>query len=330
MEIPVKVKCMKKTNTLIAVLIVLGMASSAQAVTPDLLATQRAINEEVISLPWKYELKKYSLEQSNSTFNLARGYSLLMGDYARHYDQILQKSDEDPNTEALIFNHNTGVQLILNYYPDGYVSLKDWEILDADVLMQEISDNAEKINAARAKNNIVPLKVGGWLQKPRLNQNNHSVSWVFDVIDGEETTVNAITIKLGRKGYEKITWVSSYDNYLKSMDNMAFLVDQHTFNEGHRYADYSMGDQMAALGIASLVGLTAGGNAQKVGLAALYAGLMSIAKKLMVPALIAFGAFVAFFRRLFRGRNPKFKINLARGLTLLKNKSPDRFIRQGI
>jgi len=322
MEIPVRVKCMKKLNTLIAVLIALSMTSSAQAVTPDPLATQRAINEEVISLPWKYELKQYSLEQSNSTFNLPKGYSLLMGDFARHYDQIPQKSDEDPNTEALIFNHKTGVQLILNYYPDGYVSLKDWEDLDADVLMQEISDNAKKINVARANNNMIPLKIGGWLQRPRLNRNNHSVSWVFEVIDGEKTAVNAVTIKLGRKGYEKITWVSSYDNYLKSMDDMAFLVDQHTFNEGHRYADYSMGDQMAALGIASLVGITAGGNVQKAGLAALYAGLMSNAKKLMVPALIAFGVMGAFFRKRFGGRNQKFPTNPVLVLNLIKTKSP--------
>ncbi|MEE8260184.1 MAG: DUF2167 domain-containing protein [Nitrospinaceae bacterium] len=321
---------MKNLYTLIAVLMIVGITSAAQAVTSDLLATQRVINEEVISLPWKYELKTYSLEQSNSTFSLSKGYSLLMGDAARHYDQITQRSEEDPNTEALIFNHSTGVQLILNYHPDGYVSLEDWENLDANVLMQEISDNAKKINAQRAKNNIPALRIGGWLQKPRLNKDNHSVSWVFDVIDGEEATVNAVTIKLGRQGYEKITWVSSYDNYLKSMDDMAFLVDQHTFNEGRLYEDYSVGDQMAALGIASLVGITAGGNPQKVGLAALYAGVMAIGKNLLVPALIALGTFGAFFRKRFGGKKPKLTINLIRGLTLLENNPPDRFIRQGV
>jgi len=321
---------MKNLYTLIAVLMIVGITSATQAVTSDLLATQRVINEEVISLPWKYELKTYSLEQSNSTFSLSKGYSLLMGDAARHYDQITQSSEEDPNTEALIFNHSTGVQLILNYHPDGYVSLEDWENLDANVLMQEISDNAKKINAQRSKNNIPALRIGGWLQKPRLNKDNHSVSWVFDVIDGEEATVNAVTIKLGRQGYEKITWVSSYDNYLKSMDDMAFLVDQHTFNEGQRYGDYSVGDQMAALGIASLVGITAGGNPQKVGLAALYAGVMAIGKNLLVPALIALGTFGAFFRKRFGGKKPKLTINLIRGLTLLENNPPDRFIRQEV
>ncbi len=296
---------MKKLYTLIAVLMILGMAPVAQAVNPAIPVTQKAINEEIINLPWEYELKTYLLEQSNSTFNLTRGYSLLMGDAARRYDHATQGTEEDPNTEALVFNHNTGVQLILNYYPDGYVSLEDWEDLDANILMQEISDNAKKINAERAKNNIPPLRIGGWLQKPRLNKGNHSVSWVFDVIDGEETTVNAVSIKLGRQGYEKITWVSSYDNYLKSMDAMVFLVDQHKFDEGHRYTDYSVGDQMAALGIASLVAVTAGGNPQKVGLAALYAGLVILGKKLLVPALIALGTLGVFFRKLFGNKDPK-------------------------
>ena len=321
---------MKNRHTLIAVLIALGIASSAHAVTPDLLATQRAINEEIISLPWKYELKKYPLGQSNSTFKLAKGYSLLMGGAARHYDQILQRSEEDPNTEALVFNHNTEVQLILSYYPEGYVSLESWEDLDADILMQEISDSAKKINAERAKNNIPSLKIGGWLQKPRLNPDNHSVSWVFDVVDGDETTVNAVTIKLGRTGYEKITWVSSYDNYLKSMDDMVFLVDQHKFDEGHRYVDYSVGDQMAAFGIAGLVAVTAGGNPQKVGLAALYAGLMHLGKKSMVPALIALGTFGAFFRRRLNSQTQKLQTAPVLIFNLLKNNPPDRFIRQGV
>jgi uncharacterized membrane-anchored protein len=294
---------MKNLYTLITVLMILGMAPAAQAVNSTIPVTQNAIHEEVISLPWKYELKKYSLEQSNSTFILPKGYSLLIGDAARRYDHIIQGAEEDPNTEALVFNHKTGVQLILNYHPDGYVSLEDWGKLDADTLMQEISDNAKKINAERAKNSIPPLRIGGWLQKPRLNKRNHSISWVFDVIDGEETTVNAVSIKLGRKGYEKITWVSSYDNYLKSMDAMVFLVDQYKFNEGHRYADYSMGDKIAAFGVASLVAVTAGGNPPKGGLAALYAGLIAIGKKLLVPLLIALGTLEIFFRKLFRRKN---------------------------
>ncbi len=294
---------MKNLYTLIAVWMILGQVSVAQAVNPAIPVTQSAINEEIISLPWEYELKEYSLKQSNSTFNLTRGYSLLTGDAARRYDHIIQGAPEDPNTEALLFNHDTGVQLILNYYPEGYVSLENWEDLDANILMQEISENAKKINAERARHNIPSLRIGGWLQKPHLNQDNHSVSWVFDVIDGEETTVNAVSIKLGREGYEKITWVSSYDNYLKSIDAMAFLVDQHQFDKGHRYEDYSLGDQMAAFGLASLVAVTAGGNAQKAGLAAFYAELVAIGQKLLVPLLIALGALEVYCRKLFRRKN---------------------------
>ena len=87
---------MKNLNTLIAVWVIVGMATVAQAVTPAIQAAQKTINEEIISLPWKYELKKYSLDQSKSTFKLTEGYSLLVGDAARRYDHMLQGTEEDP------------------------------------------------------------------------------------------------------------------------------------------------------------------------------------------------------------------------------------------
>jgi uncharacterized membrane-anchored protein len=321
-------KSMKRLYTLMTVLIALGMASLAHAVTSDLPATQRAINEEVISLPWKYELKQYSLKKSHSTFTLAKGYSLLMGEAARRYGDIAQVTKGAPNTEAMVFNHSTGVQLIFNYHHDGYVALDDWGNLDAHTLMQEISSNTKKINAARAKNNIPPLRIGDWLQKPRLNKDNHSVSWVFDIMAGDETKVNAVTIKLGRRGYEKITWVSSYDNYLKSMDAMPFIADRHTFNKGHRYSDYTLGDQTAAFRIASLVAVMAGGNPLKEGSAAFYAGLATIRNNVLVSALIVLGTVGAFFRKRFGGRTQRFQTDPVLVLNLLKEEPSDSFARQ--
>ena len=293
---------MRKLYTLIAVLMILSVGAVAQAENPGFPETQEAIDEEIINLPWEYELQEYSLEKSNGTFELSEGFALLRSDAARRFDYLTQGM-EDPDTEALIYNQDTEIQLIFNYYPSGYVSLEDWEDLDANDLLKEISDNTESDNTERAKHNISSLRIGGWLQKPLLNKDNNSVFWVFDVVDGEERYVNAISIKLGRKGYEKITWVSSYDNYLKSMDLMASLVDQQKFNQGSRYADYSMGDKMAAFGIASLVAVTAGGNPQTR--AGILAGLIAMGKKLLIPVLIALGALGAFFRKLFGRKDSK-------------------------
>ena len=89
------------------------------------------------------------------------------------------------------------------------------------------------------------------------------------------------------------------------MDLMATLVNQQNFDQGHRYADYSVGDTMAAFGIASLVAVTAGGNKQKAGLAALFAGLVAVGKKLLIPLLIGLAAIGAFFKKLFGGKDPK-------------------------
>ncbi len=293
---------MRKLYTLIAVWMILSVGAVAQAENPGFPETQEAIDEEIINLPWEYELQEYSLEKSNGTFELSEGFALLRSDAARRFDYLTQGM-EDPDTEALIYNQDTEIQLIFNYYPAGYVSLEDWEDLDANDLLKEISDNTESDNTERAKHNISSLRIGGWLQKPLLNKDNNSVFWVFDVVDGEERYVNAISIKLGRKGYEKITWVSSYDNYLKSMDLMASLVDQQKFNQGSRYADYSMGDKMAAFGIASLVAVTAGGNPQTR--AGILAGLIAMGKKLLIPVLIALGALGAFFRKLFGRKDSK-------------------------
>ncbi len=296
---------MKKLYTLIAVWMVLVLPPAAHAGNQSYPATQQAIDDEIINLPWEYELQEYSLEKSNSKFQLSEGFALLRGKAARRFDYLMQGM-EDPDSEALIYNQDTEIQVIFNYYPSGYVSLEDWEDLDADDLLKQISENTETSNQERAKHTITGLKIGGWLQKPRLNKDDNTVSWVFDVIDGEERYVNAISIRLGRKGYEKITWVSSFDNYLMSMDLMAALVDQQSFNKGYRYADYSVGDQMAAFGIASLVAVTAGGNQKvKAGLAALFAGLLAAGKKLLIPILIGLGAIGAFFSKLFGSKARK-------------------------
>ena len=290
-------------NTLIAVLTIIGLGSMAHAQNSPYPETQEAIDEEIITLPWEYEMKEYSLDQSNSAFKLSEGFALLRGDAARRFD-FLTQGMEDSDTEALIYNQDTEIQMIFNYSPSGYVSLDDWSDLDADELLKQISENTEKGNAQRTQHNFSSLKIGGWIQKPRLNRENNSVSWVFDVIDGEEKYVNAISIKLGRKGYETITWVSSYENYLKSMDLMGSLVDQQTFNKGYRYADYSIGsDKLAAFGIASLVAVTAGGNQHTK--AGLLAGVLVFGKKLMVPFVIALGAMGAYFRKLFGNKSPE-------------------------
>lgn len=308
---------MKNLTTLIAVWIIIGLATVAQAnqtdptsdqssSNVDTLISQQDIDEKIINLPWEYELKDYPLELSNSSLSLSKGYTLVRGEAARRYDSLVQGTPEDPNTEAIIVNHDTETQMIFNFYEDGYVALENWEELDADELLRQISESTEQSNAGRNDQNFTYLKIGNWIQKPTLNQENHSVSWVFEVVDGDEKAVNAITIKLGRKGFEKIIWIGSYDNYMKSTDEMMLQVGRHTFNPGHQYADYSVGDKMAGLGIAGLVALTASGNSQtKAGLAAIVAGIVAGGKKLYLLIILGLGAVGALFRKLLSGKNKK-------------------------
>ena len=87
---------MKNLYTLLAVWMVLSLAPAAHAGDPSFPQTQQAVNEEIINLPWEYELKKYPLENSNSQFKLSEGFALLRGDAARRFD-FLTQGMEDPD-----------------------------------------------------------------------------------------------------------------------------------------------------------------------------------------------------------------------------------------
>jgi uncharacterized membrane-anchored protein len=62
-----------------------------------------------------------------------------------------------------------------------------------------------------------------------------------------------------------------------------------SFNQGHRYTDFSKGDKVAAYGIAALV---AGGVAAKAGMFKVLIGLLIAAKKFVIIALVGASAWL--------------------------------------
>ena len=76
--------------------------------------------------------------------------------------------------------------------------------------------------------------------------------------------------------------------------DMKPLIQVAEFNEGYRYADFnSKTDRVAEYGLAALI---AGGIAAKTGLLAKLFAVLLAAKKVIIAAFIAIGA---FFRKLF-------------------------------
>ena len=114
--------------------------------------------------------------------------------------------------------------------------------------------------------------------------------------DGVEV-INAIALKLGRFGYERITWIGDPTLYQSSND-LALAVKDFNFDQGARYGDYEVGkDRLAAYGVAGLVGGIIAGKAANVGM---LAALVVAGKKFAVVIGVGAVALLSRVKSLFR------------------------------
>jgi uncharacterized membrane-anchored protein len=141
--------------------------------------------------------------------------------------------------------------------------------------------------------------VAGWVQEPALNSDTNSVSWIIQVKSNNGASVlNAVAIKLGRFGFEKIVMVSN-KGPLTAEGDLLVIANATTFDPGARYADYvASTDHAAAYGIAGLVAGSLGVTLLKT--AGIGAAIALILKK---GFLIIFLPFVWLWRRFRRDKN---------------------------
>lgn len=253
-------------------------------------STEEELFAEIQSLPWEFESGTYSLAFSNSTLRLPENLALIRGEYARRY-HFLNHGIEFPLLEAIMVNYDTEEFVNFEYGDVGYVTLDDWEEVDAEELLEHMVEEGEKANKERRKNGLPSVKTKGWVKKPTLMRNNNSVIWAIETIQSGDHYINEITLNLGRRGFERITRVGTLEQYYNQSETTEALIDGHEFDSGYKFADYSSGDKLAGFGIASLVAVSAGaGTRTGKGI------LASLAKFIWVPIVAAIGGLWAFFR----------------------------------
>jgi hypothetical protein len=123
--------------------------------------------------------------------------------------------------------------------------------------------------------------------------------WAIELEEGGERFANIQVIKLGRHGYHQITWAGPVHGADGTPMFLQAMVDSHGYDDGHRYADYSDGDQLAGFGIGALVTATAVGSKPGKGVIAAIvgAGLLILKKAwfVVIAALGGVGAFVSAY-----------------------------------
>jgi uncharacterized membrane-anchored protein len=240
------------------------------------------------------------LEESKATIGrLPSGYTkVAFGQEARRFREIVDGSSS-PEQEADAVNSD-GSELIYQWIPDGYVASSDWNDVDPDSLLKQVKEADVEANRIRQERGIPTITNTGCRQKPQFDQTTHAVSFAIEGIDSRGgKVVNFVALKLGRYGFERITWVVD-PTKIAVRDDLRVAVDNLDFGKGGTYADYRPGsDRAAAYGVAGLVAGALGVKIAKVGVAGAVAGLAVFAKQAGALVMIAFAAIATGIKRLF-------------------------------
>lgn len=188
----------------------------------------------------------------------------------------------------------------------GYVNDDDADKLNANDILNSYKEGTKEQNEERQELNLPPIYVGGWAESPHYDKKDHHVIWGIQIKDEDSESapvagINYNTRILGRRGVLSMNLVTGPETLERDKKNVAILLANTKFNQGHTYAEYIPGkDKSAGYGIAGLVlGGGAMAAAAKFGVfGALWKwalGIILVAKKFIIVILVAIGGIIAKF-----------------------------------
>lgn len=195
----------------------------------------------------------------------------------------------------------------------GYVNDDDADKLNANDILNSYKEGTKEQNEERQELNLPPIYVGGWAESPHYDKQDHHVIWAIQIKDEDSESapvagINYNTRILGRRGVLSMNLVTGPETLERDKKNVAILLANTKFNQGHTYAEYVPGkDKSAGYGIAGLVlGGGAMAAAAKFGVfGALWKwalGLILVMKKFIIIILVGIGGVIA---KLFGKKEPQ-------------------------
>jgi uncharacterized membrane-anchored protein len=185
--------------------------------------------------------------------------------------------------------------LIFEFDPVGYVSDDDGDDIDADAILDSISEGTEAANEYRIEQGFSPLHVVGWSEEPRYDNVTNNLVWaILGQNEEGEQSVNYNVRLLGRHGYMSATLVTDPSTLAADKIEVEQLLTGYQFVEGKRYAEFREGDKLAGYGLTALI---AGG----AGAAAVKLGLFKVLAKAWKLVVVGFLAVIAFLKKLVSG-----------------------------
>jgi uncharacterized membrane-anchored protein len=255
---------------------------------------------EVKRMDWSSGAR-VDLQASQSLVLKLPDYLVVIGQDARRIREI-SDGTADKSVEAYAYKNKGSGEVIFGWFPAGFVRAEDWADIDSANFLAQIKENDAAANKLRVAKGIPTLTTQGWRQEPRFNKDTSTASWIIEARDGSGSLItNSVALKLGRSGFEKITWIDDADSPT-SASEFARVQDAHQFGTGARYMDYVPGaDRAAEYGIA---GLVAGALGVKVAKAAGFIGALVVLKKFAALLLLPFIWLATKLKNVFRRERP--------------------------
>jgi uncharacterized membrane-anchored protein len=262
---------------------------------------QAAIEEFEAKL--KYERGKIVIANGLATLTVPDNFRYLNPEQS---EMILTQAWGNPpgqKTLGMIFPSDIsplseqGWGVVISYVEDGFIKDDDAESIDYNELLSQIREGESEENQQRQQQGYDAMYIVGWAAPPRYDKASHKLYWAkeFRVGTFPVNTLNYDVRVLGRKGYLSLNAVASMKQLSSIENSMKDVLAFTNFNDGNRYSDFNSGtDKVAAYGIGALI---AGKVLAKVGFFKLILGGILAAKKFIIFALLALGAFI---KRIFR------------------------------
>jgi uncharacterized membrane-anchored protein len=224
---------------------------------------------------------------SKAQFVVPAGYGFLNPDDTRKLMELMRNPSH--GQEYLIAPEGMSWFAVLEFEDTGYI--KDDEKIEPDALLESVRKGTEAGNAERKARGWAPLTIVGWRFPPRYDQQSKRLEWAIEAQSEGKSVVNYNTRILGRHGVTSAAVVADPQDLDQAVGAFKTVIQNFSYVDGERYAEYKQGDKVAEYGLAALVAGGAAAVAVKSGAA------KWLWKLLVAVGIAAIGGVKALFGR---------------------------------
>lgn len=202
--------------------------------------SQTALSPDPLKqISWVSGPQKISLADC-AYIDIPAGYRLTDAHGAR---VILQNANNPipDNLIGLLATDSGKWWAVLQYNPNGYIKDPGARQIDA----------AAVLKAVQARNQNASITSINWESQPVYDAQKHSLAWSFKLHSASMQALNETVLLFGRRGDLQLTAFRPYP--LADAPFLTKMVQNITFKDGERYADYQPGDQVADAGLEDLI-----------------------------------------------------------------------------